>query len=218
MFTPVFNDLLKRQWLATLSELKICGGLAVSELSRRLGTSYMTVKQHCEDLTKLGYLQRSRVPRTEIGRPEIFYRLSEKADALFPSIPVEFTVDLLEQVRQMFGDSAPDKLLFQHFQTQEEQWLARLSKESGRGAKSKALAKLREKEGLFMRCMIDDEAGTITLREFHHPLRHIFQQFPRAIAMEQRALESVLGTRINRVVAEGAGGVPTHVDFVLPLN
>jgi len=215
MFTPAFHDLLKPQWLGTLTELKTSGGLAVSELSRRLGSSYMTVKQHCEDLTKRGYLKRTRVPRTEIGRPEIFYRLSEKAEALFPSIPVSFTLELLNQIKQLFGENAPERLLFQHFQSQEEQWKARLSKGTTVLYKAQLFAKIREKERLFLRCIHDPETGAIILREFHHPLRHVFKAYPRAVALEQRALEAALGVRVSREASEMDGESQGHVDFVL---
>lgn len=215
MFSQAFHDLLKPQWLATLIELKSAGGLAVSELSRRLDSSYMTVKQHCEDLTKLGYLQRSRVPRTEIGRPEIFYRLSEKADGLFPSIPVSFTLEMFDQIRQLFGENAPERLLFQHFQGQEETWKARLAKQPDLPGKAHEFVKLREKDGLTMHCLHDEETGIITLREFHHPLHRIFAQYPRAVALEQRAIELALGTKITREVIDGHGGLPSYVDFVM---
>ena len=215
MFLPAFHDLLKPQWLATLAELKEAGGLAISELSRRLGTSYMTVKQHCEDLTKLGYLKRSRVPRTEIGRPEIFYRLSEKADALFPSIPADFTLGMLENIHRMFGENAPDRLLFQYFQDQEADWKARLAKGSTLLYRAQLFAKIRAQEGLFIRCIHDAESGRILLREFHHPLRKIFSKYERAAAMEQRAIEAALGCKVVREVSEGAGDVPGHVDFIL---
>lgn len=215
MFIPAFHDLLKPQWLAALIELKISGGLAVSELSRRLGASYMTIKQHCEDLTKHGYLMRSRVPRTEIGRPEIFYRLSEKAEALFPSVPVSFSLEILDQAKRLFGENAPERLLFQHFQGQEEVWKARLSKGATLLYKAQLLAKIREKEGLFLRCIHDAESGAITLREFHHPLRPIFEQYPRAVALEQRALEAALGAKINRVITIGQGGLPGYIDLTL---
>ncbi len=215
MFTPAFHDLLKPQWLGTLSELKTSGGLAISELSRRLGSSYMTVKQHCEDLTKLGYLKRSRVPRTEIGRPEIFYRLSEKADALFPTIPVDFTLEMLDQIRQLFGENAPERLLFQYFQNQEEGWRASVSKGSTLLYKARLFTKIREKDGLFLRCIHDEETGEITLREFHNPLRRIFAAYPRAVALEQRAVEGALGVRINRKVPKTMGDLAGFVDFVL---
>lgn len=213
MFLPAFHDLLKPQWLAALSELKVSGGMAISDLSKKLGTSYMTVKQHCEDLTKLGYLDRTRVPRTEIGRPEIFYRLSGKADELFPSAPVSFTLEMLNHVRELFGDMAPEKLIFQYFQNLEDIWKARLVNGSTLLYKSQLFAKIREKEGLFIRHSHDPESGEIILREFHHPLQSVFENYPRAVAMELRAMEVALGTRVNRVEVPGLNGKPTHVEF-----
>lgn len=215
MFHPAFHDLLKPQWLATLAELKVSGGLAVSELSRRLDSNYMTVKQHCEDLTKLGYLKRSRVPRTEIGRPEIFYRLSEKAEGLFPSIPADFMLDMLDQIQRTFGETTPDRLLFQYFQEREEAWKAKLSKGTTLLYKARLFAKIRSQEGLFIRCLHDETTGSITLREFHHPLARIFAKHPRAIEMERRAVESALGVKVSRAPGEGVAGVPVHVDFTL---
>jgi predicted ArsR family transcriptional regulator len=215
MFHPAFHDLVKPQWLATLTELKVSGGLAVSELSRRLDSSYMTVKQHCEDLTKLGYLKRTRVPRTEIGRPEIFYRLSEKADGLFPHIPAEFTLDMLDQIQRAFGENAPDRLLFQYFQDREEEWKAKLSKGTTLLYKARLFAKVRSQEGLFISCLHDEATGSITLREFHHPLARVFAKHPRAIEMERRAVEAALGVKVSRAPGEGVAGAPVHVDFTL---
>ena len=215
MFHPAFHDLLKPQWLATLSELKVSGGLAVSDLSKRLDSSYMTVKQHCEDLTKLGYLKRSRVPRSEIGRPEIFYRLSEKADGLFPQIPSDFTLDLLDQIHRSFGENAPDRLIFQYFQEREEEWKAKLSKATTALYKAQLFAKIRSQDGLFIRCLHDPETGVITLREFHHPLARIFAKHPRAIEMERRAIEGALAVKVSRSAGERVGDASPHIDFTL---
>ena len=215
MFSSIFHDLLKPQWLAALRELKMKGGMAVSELAREMGLSYMTVKQYCEDLTKLGYLMRSRVPRTEIGRPEIYYRLSEKAEGLFPSISPDFTLEMLEYARQLFGETAPEKLLFQYFQEREEMWKARVGKGTTLLYRAGLLAKIREKEGLFVRVIHDGDGGMIVLREFHHPLGDVFERFPRVVGMEQRALETALGCRIKRELVSGAGDVLKYVDFTL---
>lgn len=215
MFHPAFHDLLKPQWLTTLAELKVSGGMAVSELSRRLDSSYMTVKQYCEDLTKLGYLQRSRVPRTEIGRPEIFYRLSEKAEGMFPGIPENFTLAVLDQIQRSFGETAPDRLLFQYFQEREEEWKEKLSKGTTLLYKAQLFVKIRSQERLFLRCLHDDASGVITLREFHHPLARVFAKHPRAIEMERRAVEGALGVKVSRAPGEGVGDAPPHVDFIL---
>ena len=214
MFINAFHDLLKPQWLNVLMQLKMTGGMAVSDLAKELGGSYMTVKQHCEDLTKHGYLMRIRVPRTEIGRPEIFYRLAEKADAMFPAIPSTFSIQMLEHARALFGDTAPEKLLYQYFQDHEKSWKARVSQGTTLLYRAGLFVKLRSKEGLFMRCIHDESTGKITLREFHHPLRPIFEKFPRAVSMEQRAMEEALGVKITRVPGEPVGGEPPYIDFI----
>jgi predicted ArsR family transcriptional regulator len=215
MFLNAFHDLLKPQWLNVLMQLKMSGGMAVSDLTKELGGSYMTVKQHCEDLTKHGYLIRIRVPRTEIGRPEIFYRLTDKADAMFPAIPPIFSIQMLEHARALFGDTAPEKLLYQYFQEQETFWKTRISQGTTLLYRAGLFVKLRSKEGLFMRCIYDEAKEKITLREFHHPLCQIFEKFPRAVAMEQRAMEEALGVKISRVPGDLVGGDSPYVDFIL---
>jgi predicted ArsR family transcriptional regulator len=212
MFQSGFRDLIKPQWVATLGELKISGGLPVSELARRIDASYMAVKQYCEDLKKLGYLERSRIPRTEVGRPEIFYRLTAKADAIFPQAGVSFSLELLDNLKPIFGDSAPDRLLFQYFQNQHEQWLPRLAKAKSLVEKATQLANLREKSGCFGRCKFDPEKG-FRIEEYHHPLQRIFEKYPRAIAMEVRMMEELLGSKIVRREIPGGKAGPARVDY-----
>jgi predicted ArsR family transcriptional regulator len=197
MFLPIFHDLVKPQWRAVIEELKRSGSLPVSALARQLDISYMAAKQHCEDLKKIGYLERTRIPRSSVGRPEIFYSLSAKADALFPQAGVDFTLDLLEEVKLLHGDSTPDKLLFQHFQKQQEKWATHLTKFSSLAEKAQKLAVLREQNGCSARCTLMENGG-ISLEEFHNPLQRIFEHYPRAITMEQRMIEQLLGVRVTR--------------------
>lgn len=215
MFLSAFHDLLKPQWLSVLMELKMAGGMSVSELAKQLGSSYMTVKQHCEDLTKHGYLMRIRVPRTDIGRPEIFYRLAEKADTMFPGIPSNFSIEMLEYARVLFGETAPEKLLYQYFQEQESYWKNRISQGTTLLYRAGLFVKLRSKEGLFMRCIHDEVSGKITLREFHHPLRPVFKNFPRAVVLELRAMEEAFDMKISRIPGEPVAGEPPYIDFIL---
>jgi len=212
MFLPGFRDLVKPQWVAVIEELKLSGGLSISELSRRLELAYMTVKQHCEDLSMLGYLERTRVPRTQVGRPEIFHRLSPKADALFPQAGVSLTLDLLDAVKVLFGETAPDRLLFQYFQQQMERWRPKLAKAKSLVEKATLLAGLREKEGCFGRCKYDPERG-FRIEEYHHPLVAVFEKYPHAIGIELRMLEQLLGTKIVRKEIPGGRGGPARVDF-----
>jgi predicted ArsR family transcriptional regulator len=212
MFLPGFRDLVKAPWVSTIEELKLSGGLPVSELSRRLEASYMAVKQYCEDLKELGYLERSRIPRTEVGRPEIFYRLTQKADALFPQAGTGFSLEVLESLKPLFGESAPERVLFQHFQQQQEAWQPKLAKAKSLVEKATLLAGLREKTGCFGRCKYDAEDG-FRIEEYHHPLQRIFDRYPRAIAMELRMIEQLLGAKVTRREIPGGKAGPARVDF-----
>ncbi len=211
MLLPVFQDLVKPQWRTVLEALKLSGGLPVSELARQLDASYMAVKQHCEELKNLGYLDRSRIPRTAVGRPEIFYSLAAKADALFPQAGAAFTLGLLDELKALFGENTPDKLLFQHFQKLYEKWVPQLAKGQSVVEKATKLAALREKDGCYCRCN-QDPAGSCSLEEFHNPLQRVFERYPRAVAMEQRMIEQLLGTRVQRrEIPGGRAGQPRVV-------
>ncbi|MBK1882443.1 hypothetical protein JIN85_08455 [Luteolibacter pohnpeiensis] len=195
-----------------MEQLKLSGGLPVSELSRRLDASYMATKQYCEDLKKLGYLERTRVPRTEVGRPEIFYRLTAKSASIFPDAGVHFTLEILEGLKSLFGESAPERVLYQHFQQLHDQWKPRIAKANSLVEKATLLANLREKEGCFGRCKYDPENG-FRIEEYHHPLQPIFDQYPSAVKMELRMLEQLLGTRVVRREIPGGRSGPARVDF-----
>jgi len=212
MFLPGYKDLVKPQWVATLEELKLAGELPVSELARRLGMSYMAVKQYCEALNQLGYLERTRAPRAAVGRPEIFYQLAPKAALLFPQAGVGFSLELLENLKALFGESAPERLIFQFFQHRQERWQPRLAKAKSVMEKATVLAALRAQDGCFCRCKYDPENG-VRIEEYHQPLQPIFAKYPRALGMEMRLLEALLGTRVTRREIHAGRHGPARVDF-----
>jgi len=62
MFSKSHRDVMKPSYAAIIESLKRSDGMPVSDLSRELKMSYMGVKQHCQKLTSLGYLEEWRVP------------------------------------------------------------------------------------------------------------------------------------------------------------
>lgn len=212
VFRAGFNELVKKQWVRVVEELKLSGGLPVPELQRRLGGSYMGVKDQCERLVEIGYLEKWRVPRVQVGRPEVMYRLTAKADALFPDAGTAFSLELLEAARQMFGDTAPERMLLHHFAQLRDQWRPRLAKAKSLVEKATLLSALREKEGCFGRCKYDPEKG-FRIEEFHHPLNPIFEVYPAAVQLELRMMEELLGTRVVRREVPGGRAGPARVDY-----
>jgi predicted ArsR family transcriptional regulator len=214
MMLPEIRDLIKHQWRPILEELKHAGGLPVSELARAIGGSYMAVKNHCDELTQAGYLLRTRLPRTEVGRPEIFYSLAAKADGLFSQAGVDFTLELLDELKLMYGESAPEKLLFQHFRKRREHLAKMLDKCPTPAAKAAKLAALRDKDGGVSR--YECQPGQpLRIVECHNPLQRIFERYPRAAAMELRMLEELLDTRVTRRELPGGRESPPRVVFEL---
>jgi predicted ArsR family transcriptional regulator len=212
MMLPVFRDLIKAQWRALLEELKRTGGRPVGELARKTGGSYMAVKTHCEALTRAGYLIRTRLPHTGLGRPEIFYSLAAKADSLFPQAGVDFTLELLEELKLMLGENAPDKLLFQYFQKQIDGLGKNRAKSLSTAERALKLAALRTKQGCASRS--ESLPGMpLCIVECHNPLQRIFERYPRAIAMELRLFEQWLGTRVLRREIPGGRESPPQVVF-----
>jgi predicted ArsR family transcriptional regulator len=196
MLMPVFEDLIKPQWRIVLETLKHQGGMPVAEIARHTGGSYMAVKAHCEELTRSGYLVRTRLPRSEVGRPEIFYSLGARADALFPQAGLDFTLELLGQIRRVYGESAPDKLLFQYFQDRADHLAKALAKHPELPGRATRLAAIRTKDGCASRC---DAGPPLSLVEHHNPLQRLFEHYPRAAAMETRMIEQALGARVVRL-------------------
>lgn len=207
MFLGVHRDTMRASWAVILEALKRSGGMPVSDLAREVGMSYMGVKQHCLKLAKLGYLEEWRLPREkkEVGRPEKLYRLTPECDPLFPEAGVDLTLAVLRGAREMFGDSAPEKVLYRHFQDLREQWQPKVRAGKSLVEKATRLADLRDKAGWFSRCHYDVTTG-FRIEEFHNPLARIYQEYPNAVRMEVQMMEALLGTRVVRdeaVVGKG---------------
>ena len=222
MLLPALQDLIKPQWRTVLEALKERGEMTVGDLAKLGKVSYMGAKSHCEGLMKAGYLVRTRLPRTEVGRPEILYSLSEKAHTLFVQAGPDFTLGLLQDTERIFGKNPPDKLLFQYFNRIQQEWSSGLEGTDGLEKRAAKLAKLRSKAGygsLFKKPAITtDEKMThlpAHLLEVHHPLQAILEHYPMALKMELRMLEELLGSKLKRVELDTGRKSAPHVRFEL---
>lgn len=198
MLSPVFQDLLKPRWREIIETLKEHGGMPLSGIAHLTGGHYMTVKAHCDELTKAGYLVRTRLPRAEVGRPEIFFSLAEKADALFPQAGVGFALELLEEIRHMHGESTPDKLLYQYYSKLTARLGQQLASLKTPPEKARKLADLRSRSGHACRFEPATEDLPARLIETHNPLARVIEGHPHAVTFEQRMIEQLLGTRVTR--------------------
>ena len=172
--------------------------MPISDLARVLNMSYMGVKQHCVALEKKGYLECWRVPRSEagVGRPEKLYRLTEAVTPLFPQAGVELTIEFLHAVREQFGDTAPEKLLFRFFQKRREDWQKRILIGRSLVERCTRFVELWEKYGASARVHHEPGEG-LRLEEFHNPLSVLYDEYPSARRFELHMMEQLLATKVT---------------------
>lgn len=216
MLLPAFQDLIKPQWRTVLEALKQEGELPISALADRNRVSYMGAKAHCEALHKAGYLLRTRLPPSGVGRPEILYSLSPKAESLFVQAGPEFILDLLADTQRIFGGSTPDKLLYQHFSRLQQGWSRQLQELDQPEERAIKLATLRSSAGHGCSYHAASANQAAHLLELHHPLQRVLDTYPRAATMELRMLEELLGCRLQRRLIETGREAAPHVAFEMP--
>lgn len=190
----LLTEIGRTQRLTVLHELKRSNnGLSVKQLAKRLGMSYMGVKQHCIELERDGYVDTWRNPKP-VGRPEMLYRLTRKSHDLFPVQSHDMLLDTLEAAAQLFGPTAPGKMLLLHFRKKADAYLERVRGETIE-EKAKWLARIRDNEG----CMAEFQPGPpVRIIERHSPIGDLFEIHPEVQKMERELFERVLGARIRR--------------------
>ena len=198
----IFREIGRTQRLSILELLKkSTNGVDVSELAHSLSMSYMGVKAHCLDMHRQGYLETWRQPGNR-GRPKMFYRLTMKAHELFSEEKNDFALSLLKEARQLFGPTAPQKLLMLHFRS-----LASKYKEIIKGETPEELARsfaeVRDREGNLSQVEARDSSWELI--ESHDPLQSLRMPYPEIDALECQMMSQVIGIPLHRHVHRVAG-------------
>jgi predicted ArsR family transcriptional regulator len=196
MNRDLLQKIVKNQKYQILAEIKRSQGLSVSELCKRVNLCYMGVKQHCIALEKDGYLDTWRRPKG-MGRPEKAYRLTSRAQGFFPTEYTTLTCHILESVASIYGEAAPDKILFQIYQTQTK---LLQSQREGDNLEERArwLAAQREKEGYMSEYYLNPDVQQHQIIEYHSPVLAVLDHFPMVKDLEVRLFETLLGARVTR--------------------
>jgi predicted ArsR family transcriptional regulator len=201
MNQKLIAEIGKSQRLEIINKLKRTQGLSVGELAEQLDMSYMGVKQHCVDLEAEGYLDTWRRAKG-IGRPEMIYRLTDRAHGLFPSASNGMTIALLESAKALYGPAAAEKLLFSVFQKKAEAYQPRVRGDTVAERAGK-FARLRDVEG----CMaeVEQDAAFVRIVEHHCPIQDLLKAFPIVARLEADLFTRVLGGAVQREESHASG-------------
>ena len=93
-----------------LNEIKRAGGLTVRQLASIIGITTVAVRKQLALLEQDG-LVRSRQVKIPRGRPASTYELTARARDLFPQTYNHILIDILEDLRDLYGDEKVKSLL-----------------------------------------------------------------------------------------------------------
>ncbi len=157
----------KRSRRALIDSLKQDGPQDATSLARRLGVSAMAVRQHLYDLEAEGLVTHEAEARP-VGRPAKLWALTAAADRFFPDGHADFTVGLINSMRQAFGPEGLDKLLQIRAREQTATYRAQIDKQPSLPKKLQALAEIRTAEGYMAE--VQKAGGGYLLVENHCPV------------------------------------------------
>jgi predicted ArsR family transcriptional regulator len=129
-----------------LFHVKTAGPIQADQLAARLGISPQAVRQQMDRLLDAGLVQyddRTAGP----GRPKRFWSLTERGRGRFPDSHAQLTLNLIDAMREEFGEAALDRLIARRERDLTASYEAALAGQSILSEKIAALTALRQAEG-----------------------------------------------------------------------
>lgn len=133
-----------------------------------------------------------------VGRPSQFWQLTLEGEKQFPDTHPELTVQLLDVVRESFGEEAIEMLIAKREQKTRELYHQELAALSGLTARVARLAEIRSAEG-YMAEYETLEDGTLLLIENHCPICAAAASCQGFCRAEQAIFSEVLQAEVVRV-------------------
>nr|WP_252733875.1 metalloregulator ArsR/SmtB family transcription factor [Pseudoalteromonas sp. C2R02] len=129
-----------------ISLLKVEGELTAKVLASELKLTTMGVRQHLQVLEESGDIS-FEDKKAARGRPTRYWALTSKSNSRFSDRHEELTVQLIDSVKSVFGDSGLEQLISHREQASLDLYQTKLADKEGLEDKLNALAQLRTEEG-----------------------------------------------------------------------
>ena len=195
MLSQPLGDAPEKTQEALLLYLKRQVELTVGELCDLLSITSMAVRRHITHLQKEGLIE-SRMVRQSRGRPTYRYKLSSKAEGLFPSASANLAEDLLEAVYESRGQEGVMELLALRNKKRLERLLERVK---GKSLKERvAEVSLIFSEDGYMTEWEELPDGNFLIYQRHCAVHNLVSKFSQVCSMEPSLMESLLGVKVTR--------------------
>lgn len=174
-----------------LDALKRLGSATLREAAADLGISRETAREHLNALGADGLVERAGARRGRPGRPEILYRLTSAAEALFPTRDAEVLAELTAWLLARGSDAELRRFFDQRAAGRLGAARERLAGLRGR-RRLEEVARILSDEGY----MAGVEGGSLRLA--HCPLRSVVAVTRLPCRAELALVEALLGRKLER--------------------
>jgi predicted ArsR family transcriptional regulator len=149
--------------------LKTRGPQSAQTLAGLLGLTSMGARRQLEAAQEKGYAAFEDVA-DKVGRPSRRWHLTAAGHARFPDRHADLTLQMITQVRALFGEAGLERLIAAREQDSEALYRAALEQAPpDLAGKAEALAAVRETEGYMAEVQAQDD-GSLLLVENHCPI------------------------------------------------
>lgn len=179
-----------------LDHLKRTGPAGAVALATTLGVTAVAVRQHLAALEEAGLvaMEEARKDGTR-GRPSALWRLTPLADAVFADTHAELSVELVANVREVFGDTGLTRLIEARTAQQAATYRAAMQGASTLKERVRRLARLRTDAG-YMAEMKATAEGFLLI-ENHCPICRAARACNALCRQEQDVFRSTLGPDVT---------------------
>lgn len=179
----------------TLFLIKTRGPQTAQQLAALLDLTSMGARRQLEAWQEKGMLTYEDVA-DKPGRPSRRWMLTEAGHARFPDRHADLTVQLIDQVRQLFGDAGLDRLIASREQISEQQYRQHLQGALALPDRVAALVRARTVEGYMAEVETRDD-GALLLIENHCPICAAARQCQQFCRSELDLFQRVLGSECS---------------------
>ncbi|MCT2534394.1 transcriptional regulator [Aquibacillus koreensis] len=190
---------------AILELLKKHKDLSVSGLKKNLDITEMAVRKH---LVKLEgeHLITSRTVRQPMGRPVIFYALTNDGENLFPTNYDGIAMEFLCDIEESMGEEAIDRLFENREKRMRKKYARRIFKEDTIKDRVKELVDVQNESGYMTELDGDGEKEVLSFAQYNCPIAAIANKYSKPCECELSLFKDVLGTdNVDRVACIAKG-------------
>lgn len=165
--------------------------LSVGELTQHLAITDMAVRKHLSVMEKDGLIF-SKEAKQPIGRPLLFYYLSDKGELLFPKNYEGLSVEFLNDINELYGDESVEQLFKKREQRLTKEYSIR-TRDKLPNEKLNEIVQIQNEKG-YMADFSQLDASTYEIIEYNCPIMAVAKEFKTACQCETTMFKNVLET------------------------